>query len=62
MGGRKKKSIEELKMELANIIANSGQTEQDIQQDIHTDYKDYHTLKKGSILLVLFSRIMTFGG
>jgi len=44
MRGRKheKKSIEELEVELAEFIANSGRTE----QDIHTDYKDYRTLKK----------------
>ena len=44
MRGRKheKKSIEELEVELAEFIANSGRT----KQDIHTDYKDCHTLKK----------------
>ena len=44
MRGRKheKKSIEELEVELAEFIANSGRT----KEDIHTDYNDYRALKK----------------
>jgi hypothetical protein len=50
MGGRKKKLIEMLEMELAKFIVNTGRTEQDIK----TDYMDYHALqnksKSGSLL------------
>lgn len=44
MGGRKKKSIEELEAELAELIVNSGRTEQDIK----TDYIDYPALQNKS--------------
>ncbi len=42
MRGKKKKSIEELEMELEQLIANSGQSE----VDIRTNYNDYLALKK----------------
>ena len=42
MGGRKKKSIEELEKELAELIKKSGRSEQDIQRDCN----DYRALKK----------------
>ncbi len=42
MCGKKKKSIEELKTELEQLIANSGRSE----VDIHTDYNAYYALKK----------------
>jgi hypothetical protein len=42
MGGRKKKSIEELEKELAELIKKSGWS----QQKIKTDYNAYQALKK----------------
>jgi hypothetical protein len=42
MRGKKKKSIEELEMELEQLIANSGRSE----VDIRTDYNAYYALKK----------------
>jgi hypothetical protein len=39
MVGQKKKSIEKLETELAQLIANSGQSEQEIQQC----FNDYFT-------------------
>ncbi len=42
MHGKKKKSIEELEMELEQLIANSGRSE----VDIRTDYNAYYALKK----------------
>ncbi len=42
MCGKKKKSIEELEMELEQLIANSCQSE----VDIRTDYNAYYALKK----------------
>ena len=42
MGGRKKKSINELEKELAELIEKSGRS----KQDILTDCNDYRALKK----------------
>jgi len=42
MRGKKKKSIKELETELEQLIANSGQS----KDDIHTDYNAYCALKK----------------
>jgi hypothetical protein len=42
MCGKKKKLIEELETEVKKLIANSGPSE----DNIHTDYNDYLTLKK----------------
>jgi uncharacterized coiled-coil DUF342 family protein len=42
MGGRNKKSIEELEKEVAELIAESGQC----KQDILTDFKAYRAVKK----------------
>jgi hypothetical protein len=42
MRGKKKKSIEELEMELEQLIANSGRSE----VDFRTNYNDYLALKK----------------
>jgi len=53
----KKKLIEELEMELAELIAISSWW----KQDIHTDFKAYTALKRGLILLVLFSTITILG-
>jgi hypothetical protein len=41
MHGKKKKLIEELEMEVKELIANSGRSE----DDIHTDYIAHHALK-----------------
>jgi hypothetical protein len=41
MRGKKKKSIEDLETELEQLIANSGQS----KDDIHTDYNAYLALK-----------------
>jgi hypothetical protein len=41
MRGKKKKSIEDLEMELEQLMANSGRS----KDDIHTDYNAYLTLK-----------------
>ena len=42
MRGKKKKSIEDLEMELEQLIANSGRSE----VDFRTNYNDYLALKK----------------
>ena len=54
---RKKKLIEELEMELAELIAISGWW----KQDIHTDFKPYNVLNRSLILLVIFSTITILG-
>jgi len=41
MGGKKKKSIEDLETELEQLIATSGQSE----DDIHNDVNAYRALK-----------------
>ena len=41
MHGKKKKSIEELETEVKELIANSGQS----KDNIHTNYNDYRALK-----------------
>jgi hypothetical protein len=42
MRGKKKKLTKELETEVKELIANSGQSE----EDIHTDYNTYRALKK----------------
>ena len=42
MRGQNKKTIEEMEMEVAELIAKSGQCE----QDILTNFKDYTVVKK----------------
>jgi hypothetical protein len=58
MRGKKKKSIDELEKELAELIEKSGRSEQDIQRD----YNDYQALKKRIDIPVLSMTIMTFSG
>jgi hypothetical protein len=58
MLGKKKKLIEDLETELEQLIANSGQSE----DDIHTDYNAYLSLKWRIDNPTHAMTMMTFGG